>query len=176
MEYKQLEGFEEIEANENGDIRFSLKHWKPHEKVFVSFKDGAWKSYYVKYQTRDAQQKKDKSISCMNLIARLFVKNELNHHFAQPKDGDMKNYKASNIEWVKSRKHKTCTPQHEKREGEGYIKCCGALIREDGMKKHEKSKKHILTINKTQAWEYNIQNQNHKHKTPTNMTPHFTPS
>ena len=150
MEYKQLKDFEEIEANEDGDIRFSLsQYWKPHEKATVSCKRWNDKernplSYYIKYQTREKypQKKVDKSISCMNLIGKLFVENPNNYLYTQAIDGNNGNYKASNIEWVKSRRHKTYAAPHEKLYG--FVSCsCGSRVREDGLNKHKLSNKHL---------------------------------
>jgi len=105
MEYKQLDGFPEIEANEDGEVRW-FKSKQPVTIYYSSSRDG----HYIKFRDYNATVRKawgsDKSISMFNLVARLFIPNPNNCKFVQAIDGNNSNYRASNLEWVKQRRRR----------------------------------------------------------------------
>ena len=90
--YESLEGHEDIELNEYGNVRY-VRNQKPAPVYFSSYG-----SYYVKYNFGAG------CISMFNLVGRLFVANPNNYKFIRAKDGDNSNYQASNLEWVKTKR------------------------------------------------------------------------
>ena len=103
MEYRTLEGFEDIEANEFGEVRWVRS--KTKLKVYSNEMPGGSTSCYFKYYT-DRMYTNQKCISAFNLIARLFVPNPNNYKFVQAIDGNNSNFSASNLEWVRTRRRR----------------------------------------------------------------------
>ncbi len=92
--FKSLPGFEEIEANEEGIIRWV----NGRNPVKLSVRGHR---YYLKYYPNGAY-KQHKNISPYKLIATLFVPNPHEYKFVKPVDGDPMNLKASNLCWFKT--------------------------------------------------------------------------
>ena len=109
MEYKTLEGFEEIEVNDMGDVRWS--NHKSTRKQPTIWYGKMFNTYYLKYCNYETNQ--DKSISMFNLVAKLFVANPNNYKYVQTINGDNSDYKASNLQWVKSRRRKPKAKEDE---------------------------------------------------------------
>ena len=97
--YKTLEGFEEIEVNEMGEVI-----WTKSKRPVPIYYNKVFNSYYVKYNNWDTD--KNKSISMFNLMAKLFVDNPNGYKYVQTINGDNSDYKASNLHWVKARRRK----------------------------------------------------------------------
>ena len=102
MEYKTLAGYEEIEVNEMGEVRWS--DVKSRRKQPTIWYGAMFNTYYLKYTNYETN--KDKSVSMFNLVAKCFVGNPHNYKFVQTINGDNSDYKISNLQWVKSRKRK----------------------------------------------------------------------
>ena len=109
--FRCLEGFEDIEANELGEVRWVRS--KKKLKAYSSSAFGGFTSYYFKYYP-DMSAKNQKCVSAFNLIARIFVPNPKNYKHVQTIDGNNANYRASNLEWVHIRRRRP-TPDEEDR-------------------------------------------------------------
>ena len=94
--FKSLEGFEEIEVNDEGEIR-----WSGSGKPFYLHDEsrGAHRAKNIKY--RPSFNGPHKFLSPYRMIATLFVPNPDNYKFVKPIDGDYANLKASNLKWVR---------------------------------------------------------------------------
>ena len=161
-EYKSLSELPEFEANINGHIRWTFN--KKDCKIYSSSIHGSDKQYYYVKSQRwwiSPDGKQDVSISCLNLIARLYVPNPDGYKFVKTIDGDVSNYKADNMMWVKSRSGKEATKTKQEYLQEYNAKywdlnksklssthdCqCGGKYTNKHKVEHERSKRHIQYI------------------------------
>ena len=105
-EYRSLPDYPDVEANCYGDVR-----WKSGKSIKVCY-GSMYNAYYVRlyYSLHDTQQK-DKVVSMFNLIGKLFVESPHHYKFIRATNGDNSDYRASNLEWVKSRRKKVETEE-----------------------------------------------------------------
>jgi len=90
-EFLKFEGFEEIEVNENGDVRWS-NSGKPYKLQLIGGR------YTISHRLNDQNRK---HLYVHRMVATLFVPNPDNYYFVKLIDGDVSNFKASNLMWVK---------------------------------------------------------------------------
>ncbi len=94
--FKTLEDFQEIEADENGTIRWRGSK-KPYNPTYVKSSN----KYKIIYSNPG---EKKKIILCHKFIAMLFVPNPNSYKYVRALDGDYTNLKASNLGWFKTAK------------------------------------------------------------------------
>ena len=128
-EFKSLVGYEEIEANSDGQLRHVNHHWKA-----INIYENSIGGYCTAHWHRGPDDKRN--ISMFKLMASLFVDNPNNYTIIKANDGDNSNYKASNLQWIANKTEiVTCT-------------ICNCNTSKTNLLKHQQSKrcKSALTI------------------------------
>ena len=100
--FRSLAEHLDLEVNALGEVRFKRSKKQPSGLKYGDKYD----SWYIIFFT-DGLGGDCKQISLFNLVAKCFIDNPNGYKFVQAKNGNNSNYKASNLEWVKSRRRKT---------------------------------------------------------------------
>ena len=93
-EFKRMDGFREIEANADGDVR-----WFGSKKALSPVKH---KNAKLNLQYNPDPFSNKNNLSPYKMVATLFVPNPHNYKYVKTIDGDYTNFKANNLQWVKT--------------------------------------------------------------------------